>query len=65
MAVKVPEAEWWASEFTLKDGSSIFWRENNNIVSSWADNKGAAYSVDLSAGKRVHLDFTHGTGSVE
>ena len=30
-----------------------------------SDNKGAAYSVDLSAGKRVHLDFTHGTGSVE
>ena len=52
-------------QFTLKDGSNIFWRENNNIISSWADNMGAEYSVNLSAGQRVRLDFTHATGSVE
>lgn len=65
MAVSVPGSEWWASEFTLLNGNTIFYREQANIISSWADNVGAEYSVNMAAGKKVYLNFTAGTGRAE
>lgn len=65
MAVKVPGVDWWMSEFTLMDGKTIFHREQANIVSNWAENVGDAYSVQMSGGQTVHLNFTSGTGFVQ
>lgn len=65
MCVKVPDAEWWMTEFTLLDGATVFYRETDNLVSGWGDNKGSNYSVQLSAGQKVHINFSAGTGFVE
>ena len=65
MSVKVPDAEWWQTEFTLQDGANIFYRENNAINSNWNDDMGSGYSVQLAPGNKVRLNFSTGTGSVE
>lgn len=65
MSVKVPDAEWWQTEFTLLDGSNIFYRENNAINNNWNDDLGSGYSVQLAPGNKVRLNFSTGTGSVE
>ena len=65
LCVKVPDAEWWMTEFTLLDGTTIFYRETDNLLSGWADDKGSNYSVQLTAGQKVRLNFAAGTGSVE
>ena len=33
LCVKVPDAEWWQTEFTLLDGTTIFYRETDNLLS--------------------------------
>ena len=65
MSVKVPDAEWWQTEFTLQDGANIFYRENNAVNSNWNDDMGSNYSVQLAPGNKVRLNFSTGTGSVE
>ena len=64
MSVKVPDAAWWQTEFTLNNGA-IFYRENNNILNNWESDLGSAYSVKLTAGQRIRLNFSTGTGVVE
>ena len=55
--------DWWRTEFTLKDGSEIYYRDVD-IPSNWAEDVGSEYSVTVSAGDVVELDFNNGTGSV-
>ena len=65
MCVKVPDAEWWMTEFTLLDGATVFYRETDNLLNGWGEDKGSNYSVQLSAGQKVHINFSAGTGFVE
>ena len=64
LSVKVPEASWWQSEFTLCDGV-ITHRENDSILNNWETDKGSNYSVKLTPGQKIRLNFAAGTGVVE
>lgn len=55
--------DWWRTEFTLKDGSEIYYR-SVDIPSNWAEDVGSEYSVTVNSGDVVELDFNNGTGSV-
>lgn len=59
-----PSGDFWKSEFTLLKGA-IFYREDANVISSWGENMGSDYSVSVTPGQLVHLNFTRGTGYVE
>ena len=56
--------DWWRTEFTLKDGSEIYYRDVD-ISSNWAENVGSEYSVTVASGDVVVLDFNSGTGYVK
>ena len=60
----MPEASWWQSEFTLCDGV-ITHRENDKILNNWETDKGSNYSVKLTPGQKIRLNFAAGTGVVE
>lgn len=62
IAVQLPSIDWWRTEFTLKDGQTIYYR-NENIANNWNDDLGSAYSIQAQAGQKVYLNFTDGTGS--
>ena len=63
--IQVPGRDWWRTEFTLKGGSEVFFREVTDIPSSWADALGADYSVSVSAGMKLYVSFDSGLGSVK
>ena len=63
--VKVGERSWWQTEFTLKGGSEIFFRETTDIPENWEGALGADYSVKVSAGNKLHVSFDKGTGFIE
>ena len=56
--------DWWRLEFTLKDGTDIFYRENNAVNSGWTD-MGSEYSVTGKSGQKIYLNFASGTGEVK
>ena len=56
--------DWWAHEFTLKDGTEIFYRDKD-IPTNWAETYGAEYSLQGSPGKVITLDFNNGTGEIK
>ena len=60
--IKIPGLDWWRTEFTLYNGA-LYWRDAN-IVSSWAENVGSAYSVSCTTGQRLYVDFDHDRGEV-
>ena len=61
--VKVPGFDWWRTEFTIYKGN-VYWRLTN-IITSWAENVGADYSVGVSAGQKLYVDFDNMTGEVK
>jgi hypothetical protein len=61
--VKVPGIEWYHTEFTLYKGA-IFWR-NLNIISNWAENAGADYSVACEPGQKLYVNFDQNTAEVK
>ena len=63
--INVPGREWWRTEFTLKDGTDVFFRETTDIPNDWATNVGPAYSVSASAGQKLYVNFETGKGSVK
>ena len=64
MYAGVEGVDWWRLEFTLHKGE-IFYRENNPINKGWNDDLGSEYSVQGTPGKKVHLNFTAGTGELK
>lgn len=60
--VKVPGYDWWNSEFTIHDGH-IYWRDSD-IPMSWAESKGADYSVQVKAGQKLYVNFNTGEALV-
>ena len=61
--VKVPGFDWWRTEFTLYKGN-VYWRLKD-IPQNWAENVGAEYSVGVSAGQKLYVDFDNMTGEVK
>lgn len=61
--IKYPGIEWWRTEFTLYQGS-LYWR-TVNIPANWEENVGADYSVKVSAGQKLYVDFDKNTGEVK
>lgn len=62
MCVKA-DTDWWRLEFTLKNGETIFYRENNAVNNGWTD-LGEEYSLSANSGQTISLNFTDGTGSL-
>lgn len=58
------EYDWYRYEFTLKDGTTIFYREDNAVNDGWTD-LGDEYSVMGTTGQKVYLNFSTGTGEVK
>lgn len=63
VAIKTTLSDWWKTELTLHDGK-IFYR-TADIPNNWAENFGADYSVAVTNGKVMKLNFTAGTGVLE
>lgn len=61
--ISVPGEDWWRTEFTLYNGE-LYWR-TMDIPNNWAEDVGADYSVTVSAGKTLTVDFDRNTGSVK
>lgn len=61
--ITVPGRDWWRTEFTLYKGA-LYWR-TVNIPQNWAENVGADYSVSVSAGEKLYVDFDNNTGYVK
>ena len=61
--VKIPGIDWWRTEFTLYKGN-VYWR-TVDIPSNWAENVGPDYSVSVSAGQKLYVDFDYMTGEVK
>jgi len=61
--VKVPGFDWWRTEFTLYKGN-VYWR-TVDIPSNWAENVGPDYSVSVTAGQKLYVDFDNMTGEVK
>ncbi|MBM6757210.1 SusF/SusE family outer membrane protein [Bacteroides mediterraneensis] len=63
MCIKA-NTDWWRLEFTLKDGETIFYRENNAVNNGWTD-LGAEYSLTANPGQKISLNFADGTGTLD
>ncbi len=61
--IKVGSYDWWRTEFTLYNGE-LYWR-TVDIADNWESNVGAEYSVTVSAGQKLYVDFNYNTGKVE
>lgn len=61
--IKVPGYDWWRTEFTLYNGS-LYWRVVD-IPNNWAENVGADYSVTMSVGAKLYVNFDNNTGEVK
>lgn len=70
--IKVPGYDWWKTEFTLYKGSELYFRDFD-IPNNWAENaadKGNKpdpenYSVAVSAGTKLYVNFSDNTGEVK
>ena len=56
--------DWWAHEFTLKDGTEIFYRDKD-MPNNWAETYGDAYSLKGAPDNVITLDFNNGTGEIK
>lgn len=61
--IKVPGRDWWRTEFTLYKGGLYF--RTVNIPSNWATDVGSDYSVSVTAGQKLYVDFDKNTGEVK
>ena len=57
--------DWWKHEFTLKNGTDIFYRGNINMPNNWAETMGADYSLQGAPGKVITLDFANEKGQMK
>lgn len=61
VSVKVPDVDWYRTEFTILNGKLFF----GNPTDNWATNFGADYSVACSAGQKLYLNMDMNTGEVK
>lgn len=61
--IKIPGIDWWRTEYTIYKGA-CYWRAID-IPSNWATNVGAEYSVQVSAGQKLYVNFDTNTAEVK
>ncbi len=61
VSVKVPDVDWYRTEFTILNGKLFF----GNPTDNWATNFGSDYSVACSAGQKLYLNMDMNTGEVK
>ena len=61
--IKVPGIDWWRTEFTLFNGT-LFWRLVD-IPNNWSENVGSDYSVNVTPGQKLYVNFDYNTGEVK
>lgn len=61
--IKVPGIDWWRTEFTLNNGA-LYWRLVD-IPSNWAENVGPDFSVNVTPGQKLYVNFDYNTGEVK
>lgn len=61
--IKVPGFDWWRTEFTLYEGNVYF--RDVDIANSWSENVGSEYSVTVTAGQKLYVNFDYNTGEVK
>lgn len=61
--ITVPGRDWWRTEFTLNEGQA-FWR-TMDIPNNWKEDVGPDYSVQVSAGQKLYMNFDTNTGYVK
>ena len=61
--IKIPGIDWWRTEFTLF-GGNLIWRLVD-IPNNWAESMGADYSVTVSPGQKLYVNFDYNTGEVK
>lgn len=61
VSVKVPDIDWYRTEFTILNGKLFF----GNPTDNWATNFGSDYSVACSVGQKLYLNMDMNTGEVK
>ena len=61
--ISVPGEDWWRTEFTLFGGELYF--RVVDIPHNWAEDVGEEYSVSVSTGSKLYVDFNNNTGEVK
>ncbi len=61
VSVKVPDVDWYRTEFTILNGKLFF----GNPTDNWATNFGSDYSVACSVGQKLYLNMDMNTGEVK
>ena len=61
--IKVPGIDWWRTEFTLNNGA-LYWRLVD-IPNNWAENVGPDFSVNVTPGQKLYVNFDYNTGEVK
>lgn len=59
--VNSPLSYWQQTEFTIYNGK-LFWRDSE--ITTWAESKGADYSVQGKAGQKLYVNFLTGEAMV-
>lgn len=57
----VPDAQWWQTEFSIKDGV-IYWRDGN-MLNSWTEID-PKLSISCSPGQKLYVNFDKETAEV-
>ena len=60
--VTVPDAQWWQTEFSIKDGV-IYWRDGN-MLNSWTEID-SKLSISCSPGQKLYVNFDKETAEVK
>lgn len=61
--IKVGSYDWWKTEFTINK-KNLYWR-TVDIPDNWKENVGSAYSVDVTAGQKLYVDFDNDQAEVK
>ena len=61
VTVKIPNVDWYRSEFTILNGKLFF----GNPTDNWKTNFGDDYSVQCAPGQRLYINFDKCTGEVK
>lgn len=70
--IKLPDIDWWRTEFTLYKGTDLYFRDFD-IPSNWKENAGDKggkadpenYSVQCGNGQKLYVNFSTNTGEVK
>lgn len=62
--IKVPGSDWWRTEFTIQKSTGTIHFRVEDLPNNWKETLGDDYSVQVTAGQKMHVSFDKGTASV-